>query len=42
MSTDSALDVRYGIHPEHGKALDTDGLRREFLIHDLFVPGKLK
>jgi len=42
MSTDSALDVRYGIHPEHGKALDTDGLRREFLIQDLFVPGKLK
>jgi 4-deoxy-L-threo-5-hexosulose-uronate ketol-isomerase len=42
MSTDSAFEIRHGIHPEHGKALDTEGLRREFLIQDLFVPGKLK
>jgi len=42
MSADSVLEIRYGIHPEHGKALNTEGLRREFLVQDLFVPDKLK
>lgn len=42
MSKDATFEIRYGIHPEHGKALDTEGLRREFLFQDLFVPGKLK
>lgn len=42
MSKDVAFEIRYGIHPTHGKTLDTEGLRREFLIQDLFVPGKLK
>ncbi len=33
------MDVRHPLHPDHAKALDTEGLRREFLIADLFMPG---
>ncbi len=33
------MDVRHPMHPDHGKTLDTEGLRREFLIADLFAPG---
>jgi 4-deoxy-L-threo-5-hexosulose-uronate ketol-isomerase len=42
MAETKNIEVRYGIHPEHGKALDTEGLRREFLISDLFKAGTLK
>ena len=42
MAETKNFEVRYGIHPEHGKALDTEGLRREFLISDLFKAGTLK
>ncbi len=31
------MDIRYPVHPEHGKKMDTSELRREFLIQDLFV-----
>tara|TARA_R110001583_G_scaffold4077_7_gene24392 strand:- start:21524 stop:22360 length:837 start_codon:yes stop_codon:yes gene_type:complete len=30
------MDIRQGIHSEHVKTLDTDGLRNEFLIEDIF------
>ena len=36
------METRYAIHPDHAKLLDTAGLRREFLIQDLFLPGALK
>jgi 4-deoxy-L-threo-5-hexosulose-uronate ketol-isomerase len=36
------MEIRNPIHPDHGKSLDTDGLRREFLIPDLFTPGGMK
>ena len=31
------MDIRYPVHPEHGKKMDTSELRREFLIQGLFV-----
>ncbi|WP_312240462.1 5-dehydro-4-deoxy-D-glucuronate isomerase [Pantoea sp.] len=31
------MDVRQSIHSEHARALDTAGLRREFLIEKIFV-----
>ena len=36
------MEIRHGVHPEHGKTFDTDKMRKEFLIRDLFVPGQLK
>lgn len=30
------MDIRQSIHSEHAKTLDTDGLRREFLIDKIF------
>ncbi|MFQ3621774.1 MAG: 5-dehydro-4-deoxy-D-glucuronate isomerase [Spirochaetales bacterium] len=42
MSTQMVFETRYSIHPEHGKQLDTEGLRKEFLIQRIFVPGTLK
>jgi 4-deoxy-L-threo-5-hexosulose-uronate ketol-isomerase len=33
------MDIRHPVHPNHGKELDTEGLRREFLIADLFSAG---
>jgi 4-deoxy-L-threo-5-hexosulose-uronate ketol-isomerase len=35
------LEIRNPIHPDHGKQLDTEGLRKEFLIKGLFEDGKL-
>jgi 4-deoxy-L-threo-5-hexosulose-uronate ketol-isomerase len=35
------MDVRYAVHPEHGKTFDTSALRRHFLIDDLFIPGEI-
>lgn len=31
------MDVRQSIHSEHAKTLDTQALRREFLIENIFV-----
>ena len=36
------MEIRHPMHPGHGKVLDTEGLRREFLVQNLFVPGSLK
>jgi 4-deoxy-L-threo-5-hexosulose-uronate ketol-isomerase len=36
------MEIRHPIHPDGGKALDTEGLRREFLIPGIFSPGKIK
>ncbi|WP_370539447.1 hypothetical protein [Burkholderia cenocepacia] len=35
------MDVRQGIHSEHAKALDTAGLRRHFLVENVFAPDAL-
>ena len=31
------MDIRQPIHSEHARTLDTEGLRRHFLVEDLFV-----
>jgi 4-deoxy-L-threo-5-hexosulose-uronate ketol-isomerase len=36
------METRYAIHPDQAKTLDTAGLRREFLIQQLFQAGTLK
>ncbi len=36
------MEVRHGVHPEHAKTFDTGKMREEFLVRDLFRPGKLK
>ncbi|MDC7218481.1 MAG: 5-dehydro-4-deoxy-D-glucuronate isomerase [Spirochaetales bacterium] len=35
------MEIRHPMHPEQGKTLDTEELRRHFLVQDLFQPGKL-
>jgi 4-deoxy-L-threo-5-hexosulose-uronate ketol-isomerase len=35
------MDIRHPIHPEHGRSLDTAGLRRQFLIDGLFRKDEL-
>lgn len=35
------MDTRQSIHPAHARMLDTEGLRREFLIPEVFRPGDL-
>lgn len=35
------MDIRNSIHPEHAKMMTTDELRREFLITEIMVPGKV-
>lgn len=37
-----SLEIRHASHPEAVKGLDTQGLRREFLIPDLFAAGRIK
>lgn len=32
------MQVRQSIHSDHAKQLDTAGLRREFLIEQIFLP----
>jgi 4-deoxy-L-threo-5-hexosulose-uronate ketol-isomerase len=34
------MDIRQPVHSEHAKTLDTAGLRRHFLVEDLFVPDQ--
>lgn len=38
----AAIDIRHNVHPDMARTLDTDGLRRHFLIDDLFVPGQVR
>lgn len=35
------MDVRYTVHPEHMKSLDTEHIRRQFLVERLFGEGAL-
>ena len=35
------MDVREYVNSEYAKGLDTEDLRRNFLIEDLFVPGEV-
>ena len=35
------MEIRQPIHSEHARTLDTDGLRRHFLIERIFVPGEI-
>jgi 4-deoxy-L-threo-5-hexosulose-uronate ketol-isomerase len=34
------MHIRQPLHSEHAKTLDTDGLRRHFLVEDLFQPNR--
>ena len=36
------MDIRYPVHPAHGKKMDTTELRKEFLIQNLFEKDKAK
>ncbi|MGR6439781.1 hypothetical protein ACU42Y_18055 [Proteus mirabilis] len=35
------MEIRQPIHSEHAKRLDTEGLRKEFLIENLFCEGEM-
>lgn len=35
------MEIRQSIHSDHFKTLDTAGLRREFLVEELFVPDQI-
>ena len=35
------MDIREPIHSDHAKTLDSTGLRGQFLVDTIFVPGKL-
>jgi 4-deoxy-L-threo-5-hexosulose-uronate ketol-isomerase len=30
------MDIRYAVHPEHMRSLDTEQIRRQFLVERLF------
>lgn len=36
------MEIRYAVHPEHAKAMDTITLREHFLIKNLFLSDQLK
>ena len=36
------MDIRYSIHPDHMKSLDTKEMRKHFLIDRLFEKDKVK
>jgi 4-deoxy-L-threo-5-hexosulose-uronate ketol-isomerase len=36
------MDIRYAVHPDQMKLLDSDGLRRNFLVEGLFEKDRLK
>jgi 4-deoxy-L-threo-5-hexosulose-uronate ketol-isomerase len=36
------MEIRHSINPEDAKKYDTDKLRKEFLIQELFKPGEIK
>jgi 4-deoxy-L-threo-5-hexosulose-uronate ketol-isomerase len=36
------MEIRYAVHPEHFKSMDTDTVRRQMLIQGLFEKGSLK
>jgi len=36
-----SLEVRYAVHPEDAKSYDTTRIRKEFLMENVMVPGKI-
>ena len=36
------MEIRYAIHPEHMKSLDTENIRKQFLVEGLFGQNALK
>ena len=36
------MEIRYAVHPDHGKNLDTRGMRKNFLVESLFKLGEIK
>ncbi|TNC47415.1 5-dehydro-4-deoxy-D-glucuronate isomerase [Rubellimicrobium rubrum] len=36
------VETRQAVHPDHAKAMDTEELRRHFLVSDIFVPGEVR
>ena len=36
------MEIRYAVHPDHGKNLDTRGMRKNFLVESLFKRGEIK
>ena len=34
------MEIRQPIHSDHARTLDTTGLRRQFLVEDLFQPDR--
>ena len=35
------MEIRQPVHSEHARTLDTAGLRRHFLVEQIFVPGAI-
>ena len=36
------MEIRHAVHPEQAKIFDTEQLRKNFLIRELFTPGKIR
>jgi 4-deoxy-L-threo-5-hexosulose-uronate ketol-isomerase len=36
------MDIRYAVHPEHMKSLDTENIRKQFLVEGLFEKDALR
>jgi 4-deoxy-L-threo-5-hexosulose-uronate ketol-isomerase len=36
------MEIRYSTHPDHTKTMNTDELRKHYLVEELFVPGEIK
>ncbi|MER5173073.1 5-dehydro-4-deoxy-D-glucuronate isomerase [Thioclava kandeliae] len=37
-----SVETRHGVHPNHAKTMDTEGLRAAFLGQGLFAPGEIR
>jgi 4-deoxy-L-threo-5-hexosulose-uronate ketol-isomerase len=35
------MDIRHALHPEHARTLDTEGMRRQFMVERLFCAGEI-
>ena len=35
------MEIRQPMHSDHFRTLDTEGLRREFLVEGLFIPDQI-
>lgn len=35
------MDIRESVNSEYARTLDTEGLRSQFLVNDIFVPGRI-